>query len=184
MYIKILIAVVAVLAVFIVIVSLRPSDFRITRTATIAAPPAVVFAQVNDLRKWEAWAVWAKMDPNARLTYSGAPSGTGAGYAWEGNKKVGSGRMTITESRPHEFIRLKLEFLKPFVATNTAEFTFQPQGNQTVVSWSMAGKNNFMFKAVGLFMNCDKMVGSQFEQGLANLNSVCRAANPQLATAQ
>lgn len=95
-----------------------------------------------------------------------------AGYAWAGNKKVGEGRLTITESKPSQLVRLKLEFLKPFAATNTAEFTFQPEGSQTAVTWSMSGKNNFMSKAFGLFMNCDKMIGGDFEKGLVAMKMV------------
>ena len=176
MLIKILIAVVVIVVVFIIIVALRPSDFRITRSATIFAPARVVFAQVNDFHHWNAWSPWAKIDPQLKQTYEGASSGTGATYRWVGNKQVGEGGMTITESRPHDLIRIRLEFLKPFKATNTAEFTFEPKGNQTDVTWSMSGKKDFMFKAVGLFMNMDKMVGGQFEQGLAQMKSVSEAA--------
>src|SRR6267154_4355204 len=154
---NILIGLAVLVVVFIIVVATRPADFRVTRTATITAPTEVVFAQVNDLRKWEAWNPWGKLDPACKMTYEGPPSGTGAGYTWAGNNKVGEGRMTITESRPNEVIRLSLEFRKPFKATNTAEFTFKSDGNQTTVSWSMAGKKNFMFKAVGLFMDSDKM---------------------------
>jgi hypothetical protein len=102
--------------------------------------------------------------------------GTGAVYSWAGNSDVGEGRMTITESRPHELVRIKLEFIKPFSATNTTEFTFKPEGNQTAVRWSMAGENNFVSKAMCLFMNMDKMVGGDFEKGLAALKSVSEAA--------
>src|SRR6185312_10441905 len=112
----------------------------------IPAPPEKVFAQVNELRAWEAWSPWAKKDPNAKSTYSGPASGVGASMAWAGNKEVGEGSMTIVESRVNELVGFKLEFLKPFKATNTAEFTFQPRGNQTVVSWTMTGKSNFFFK--------------------------------------
>jgi len=158
--------------VFVVVVSTRPSEFRITRTAAISAPAAAVFAQVNDLHRWKAWSPWAKMDPNAKEVHEGPAAGAGAKMSWSGNNKVGEGSMTITESRPNDFVRFRLEFLKPFAATNTAEFTFKPQGNQTVVTWSMFGHNNFMGKAMGLIMNCDKMVGGQFEKGLAQLKSV------------
>lgn len=168
----ILIAVAAIVVLFPIIVSLRPSDFRVTRTGRINAPIGVVFENVNDLHKWEAWSPWAKLDPNAKNTYDGPISGTGASMAWVGNNKVGEGRMTITDSRPGEKVQFRLEFFKPFKATHTAEFTFKSEGEQTTVTWSMFGKNNFMGKAIGLFMNCDKMIGSQFEQGLANLNSV------------
>lgn len=164
------------LIVLIVVVSLRPADFRITRSATIAAPPPVVFANVNDFHKWEAWSPWAKMDPDSKVEYAGAPAGEGAVYSWAGNAKVGEGRMTLLESRPGEFLKLKLEFFKPFRATHTVEFMFKPVGMQTEVDWSMYGKNNFVAKAVTLFMDCDKMIGAQYEQGLASLNEVCRAA--------
>ncbi|MEO8427589.1 MAG: SRPBCC family protein [Verrucomicrobiota bacterium] len=168
----ILIALPVIVVVFLIIVALRPSEFRVTRAARVSAPPAAVFAHVNDLHKWEAWSPWAKMDPAAKSTFAGSPAGPGASMAWAGNNKVGEGSMTITESRPNELIRFRLDFLKPFKASNTAEFTFKPEGKQTAVTWSVTGRNNFMFKAVGLFMNCDKMLGGQFEQGLANLKSV------------
>ena len=165
--------VLAVLAIgFTVLVSLRPSEFRVVRTARIAAAPATVFSHINDFHKWEAWSPWAKLDPAAKNSFDGKASGTGAIFAWSGNRKVGEGRMMITESRPSELIRIKLDFFKPFKASNTAQFTFRPDGDRTLVEWSMAGRNNFMGKAIGLFMDCDKMVGGQFEQGLANLKSV------------
>lgn len=173
---NILIALAVIVVLLVIVVATRPADFRVTRSATISAPPETVFAQVNDLRKWEAWSPWEKIDPALRRTFEGPSAGTGAIYRWVGNKKVGEGSMTITESRPGELVRFKLEFLKPFKATNTAEFTFKPQGNQTVVTWGIFGKNNFMSKAVGLFMNMDKMVGSQLEQGLAQMKSVAEAA--------
>ena len=116
---------------FVVIVALQPSEFRVARSTTISAPPPAVFAQVNDFHKWEAWNPWGKIDPAMKQTYEGAPAGTGAIYTWAGNNEVGEGRMTITESRPSDLIRVKLEFFKPFAATNTAEFTFKPEGNQT-----------------------------------------------------
>jgi hypothetical protein len=176
MLIPILIAIAAIIIVLIIIITMRPADFRITRTAAMPAPPAVVFAQVNDFHKWEAWSPWAKLDPACKYSYAGSAAGTGALFSWSGNKKVGEGDMTIFESRPDDLIRIKLEFLKPFKATSTSEFTFKPEGNQTVVTWSMSGKNNFMAKAMGLVMNCDKMVGGDFERGLANLKSIVETA--------
>jgi uncharacterized protein YndB with AHSA1/START domain len=169
-YIFIGIAVLVVL--FIVIVAMRPSDFRITRATTMSAPAAMVFAQVNDFHNWAAWSPWEKMDPALQKTFAGAPAGTGAGYSWVGNKKVGKGCMTILESRPNDLIRIKLEFLKPFQAVNLTEFTFRPAGDQTAVTWSMTGKNNFFFKAFGLLMSMDKMVGQDFEKGLAGMKSL------------
>lgn len=167
----------AVVIVFFIIASKQPADFRITRSETVAAPASALFAEVNDLQKWDAWSPWAKLDPNAVNSFEGPSSGTGAVMRWTGNNKVGTGSMTITESRPDEFIQFKLEFLKPFAATNTAEFTFTTEGNETTVTWSMYGTNNLMAKAMGLIMNCDKMVGGQFEQGLASLKSVVEAKN-------
>ncbi|MBI5384541.1 MAG: SRPBCC family protein [Verrucomicrobia bacterium] len=172
----ILITAAVVIVGFVILVATRPADFRVTRTAAVSAPPSVVFAQVNELRKWEAWSPWGKLDPAMKQTYEGPPAGTGAAYGWSGNKNVGEGRMTITECRPNEFIRFNLEFVKPFAGICTTEFTFQPQGDQTAVTWTMSGKNNFMAKAMGLFMNCDKMVGGQFDQGLAAMKSVAETA--------
>lgn len=178
MFKKILIALIVIAGVFAVIVARQPAHFRIERSATVSAPPAVVFGQVNDLHKWEAWSPWAKLDPNAKTTFEGPTAGVGAGMSWSGNNQVGVGRMTITDSHPNDLIRFKMEFQKPFKATDTAEFTFKPEGRETLVTWSMSGENNFLSKAVSLVMNCDKMVGGQFEKGLASLNTVSQTAKP------
>lgn len=175
----VLVIVVIVVAALILFISTRPSEFRISRSGTISAPPAAVFPHVNDLRKWEAWSPWAKLDPNAKSTFEGPAAGVGAVFGWAGNKEVGEGRMTILESRPDELVRIKLEFLKPFKATNTAEFIFKLEDGRTVVTWSMFGTNNFMAKAINLVINCDRMVGGQFERGLANLRAVAEAAQPR-----
>ena len=177
MLIKIVIGVVVVIGVFAVIVSLRSSDFRVERSAVVSAPAPVLFAQVNDLHNWDAWSPFAKLDPAAKQTFEGPRAGTGAAFAWAGNKQVGEGRMTITESRPNKLVRFRLDFLKPFAVTNTAEFTFTPQGNQTAVTWSMSGRQNFMAKAFCMFMSMDKMVGGEFEKGLAQMKTVAEAAN-------
>ncbi|HUC98909.1 MAG TPA: SRPBCC family protein [Candidatus Polarisedimenticolaceae bacterium] len=174
---KILMVMPIVVVAFAGIVALRPSEFRVTRTARMRAPAPAVFAQVNDFHKWEAWNPWGKLDPAMKQEYQGARAGTGAVYAWAGNKEVGEGRMTIIESRPNDLIRINLEFFRPFAATNIAEFTFRPEGDQTAVTWSMRGKNNFMGKAIHLFMNMDKMIGTQFEHGLAQMKSIVEAAS-------
>ena len=176
---RIVLAVVAaIVIVFVIIVALRPAQFRIERSTTIAAPPATVFAQVNDFHNWNAWSPWAKLDPAMKETYDGPDKGVGAKYAWEGNNKVGQGRMTILESNPHSLIRTKLEFLKPFACTNTGEFFFNPQGNETRVIWAMTGENTFMGKAFGLVMNMDKLIGADFEKGLASMKALaeCKTA--------
>ncbi len=169
---NLLIAAAVLVAAFVVIVLLRPSAFRVERSATIAAPPAIVFAQVDTLRNWETWSPWAKLDPEMTLTYDGPPAGVGATYSWIGNAKVGEGRMTIVDSRAAEFVRFKLEFFKPFAGVNTAEFTFRREGDVTRVTWAMFGEShNFICKAMSVVVSMDKMVGRQFEQGLAQIKA-------------
>lgn len=146
--------------------------FTIERSATIKAPANAVFAQVNDFHNWRAWSPWEVLDPALKRSYHGPAAGTGAQYAWVGNRKVGAGRMTILESRAGELVRIKLEFLKPFAATNTAEFRFRPADGGTAVTWSMSGHNNLISRLMCLFINMDRMVGGQFEQGLSNMKSV------------
>jgi hypothetical protein len=172
MLVKILIAVAVVIAAFAGYVATRPGEFQVTRSASIAAPAPAVFVQVNELRKWPAWSPWAKKDPQMKQTYQGPTAGTGAVTAWQGNKDVGEGRMTIVESRPAELIRFKLEFLEPFAATNSAEFTFKPEGGGTRVTWTMQGQSNFIGKALHLAFDFDKMIGADFEQGLAGIKRI------------
>jgi hypothetical protein len=164
------------IVLFAIIVAARPADFRVSRSMTMNAPAENVFFQVNTLRAWEAWNPWGKMDPNAKLTYDGPPSGMGASYAWAGNSKVGEGRSTIVESHPHQLVRFRLEFFKPMKTINTAEFAFKSDGPQTTVTWTMTGKNNFLGKLFHLIINCDKMIGGQFEKGLAAMKAVAESA--------
>lgn len=174
-----LLVIVLIVVIFSVVVAMQPAHYQVERSATINAPQPVVFAQVNDFHKWEAWSPWARIDPAMKTTYSGAAAGNGAMYSWTGNSDVGEGRMTITESRPSDLIKIKLEFLKPFAATNATEFNFIPQGNQTSVKWTMAGDKNFLMKAFTIFMDMDKMVGNDFEKGLAQMKTVSEAAFKQ-----
>jgi len=150
----------------------RPNAFRIERSLAIAAAPERVFSLVDDLQQWRGWSPWENIDPALKRSYSGPAGGQGAVYAWEGNSKVGVGRMEITESVPHAKIVLKLDFFKPFEAHNTAEFTFKPGGEGTTVTWAMFGPSSFLSKLMGLVFNMDRMVGGQFEQGLANLRKL------------
>jgi hypothetical protein len=175
-FLIVLATIVIVVVVVLAIIALQPSEFRVVRSGSMAAPAEAVFAQVNDFHKWDAWSPWAKLDPTMKQTYEGASAGPGAIYKWTGNGNVGEGSMTLLESRPNDLISIKLEFLKPFKGTNTAEFSFKPDGNQTHVTWSMTGRKNFIVKAFSLFMSMDKMVGGQFEQGLASMKSVVEAA--------
>ncbi|MCC6486263.1 MAG: SRPBCC family protein [Candidatus Hydrogenedentes bacterium] len=177
-------AVVAVLLIVLVaVIATRPSEFHVERTATVNAVPEAVFAQVNDFHKWEPWNPWGKLDPAMKNTYEGAPMGEGAIYSWAGDKNVGEGRMTIVESQPHQRIQIQLEFFKPMAGTSTAEFTFKPEGDRTSVTWSMHGKNDFMGKAISLVMDMDKMIGGNFEKGLAGLKSIAESASAGTAPA-
>lgn len=176
MFLTFLLATAAAVIALLIAVARQPSTFQVSRQAVFAASPAMLFDQVNSFYKWGAWSPWAKLDPAAKNSFGEKSSGKGAVFAWSGNRKVGEGRMTIIESRPSEFIEIKLEFTKPFQATNTAIFNFKPEGGRTLVTWTMAGQNNFAGKAIGLFVNCDKMVGEKFEQGLANLRAVTERA--------
>jgi len=171
-----IVVIVLIIAIFCVVVAMQPAHYTVERSATINAPAPVVFAQVNDFHKWQAWSPWEKIDPNMKKEFSGAAAGNGAVYSWAGNNDVGEGRMTITDSRPSDLIKIKLEFVKPFTATNATDFTFTPQGNQTNVKWTMSGDNNFIAKAFSMFMNMDKMVGGDFEKGLAQMKTVSEAA--------
>ncbi len=170
-----LVVVVVALGVFI---ATRPSEFRIARSRTMVAPPDVLHSHVNDFHKWAAWSPWEKLDPAMKKEFSGPPQGIGASYYWLGNSKAGEGRMTITDSRPPHDVALRLEFLKPWKATHMTQFEFAPSGSGTEVTWAMTGTNNFMFKAMGLFMNMDKLVGPDFERGLANLDAVTAGPKP------
>jgi hypothetical protein len=171
-----------VVILFLVVVASRPSEFRVARSTTIDTPPEAVFAHVNDFRAWDAWSPWSKIDPNSKATFEGPSAGTGAIFRWAGNNEVGEGSMEITESRPHEAIAIDLVFIKPFAGKSDVKFTFRPEGNRTVTTWSMNGKNNFMAKAVGLFMDCEKMISEKYDEGLANLKSVVETESAETAT--
>lgn len=166
-----------VIVVLVVVVAMQPATFRVTRSAVIAAPPARVFDEVNELRRWEAWSPWQKLDPTMKQGYEGPAAGVGSAMGWSGNGKAGEGRMSITESRPAELVGLALEFIRPFRANHVAEFTFEPLGGgaETRVNWSMSGDKNFMSKAFGLIMNMDKLIGADFEKGLAQLKTIAEA---------
>jgi len=169
------IAAVALIAAVLVLAASKSDTFRVQRSATIKAPPEKIFPIINDLHKWVWWSPWEKMDLDMKRTYSGAQQGTGAAYAWDGNKDVGQGRMEIVESTPPAKIVIKLDFVKPFEAHNVAEFTLEPKGDSTTVTWAMRGANTFMGKVIHVFMSMDSMIGTQFESGLANLRTMAEA---------
>ena len=165
-------AVVAVVGGFLIYAATRPDSFRVERTATINAPPERIFPLVNDFQRWGAWSPFEKKDPGMKRTMSGVSSGEGAVYEWDGNKEIGQGRMEIVESVPPSRITLTLDFTRPFKAHNIVDFTLDPRGNSTQVTWAIHGPSPFISKVMGIVLNMDKMIGKDFEAGLAALKTV------------
>ncbi len=174
-YITVSAIVLALIVALLIFIATRSDTMHVERTALVNAPAHVVFSIINDLHQWGLWSPYDKRDPNMTKTYEGAPTGPGASYAWNGNKDVGEGRMTIVSCQPNELITMKLEFTRPFRCQNRVDFKLVPATGGTNVSWILEGKNTFMSKAMSLIMNMDRMVGTDFEIGLANLNTVAQA---------
>ena len=166
------IVVVVLIAGVLILAATKPDTFQIQRAASIKAPPEKVFALINDFNRWGAWSPWEKKDPAMKRTFGATTSGKGATYAWEGNKDVGQGRMEIAESVPPSKVALNLDFVKPFQAHNLVEFTLEPKGDATNVTWAMQGDTPYFAKIIHVFINMDKMVGKDFEAGLANLKAI------------
>ena len=167
-----IIVVLLAVAIIVVLAATKPDTFSVQRAIRIRAPAEKIFPLINDFHQWGGWSPWENRDPALKRTYEGAASGKGAVYAWEGNKNVGSGRMEIMENSPPSKIVIKLDFLKPFEAHNTAEFTMMPQSDATDLTWRMHGPAPFMSKLMQVFMSMDTMVGKDFEAGLANLKKL------------
>lgn len=176
---KALLAVGVLVAGLCAFIATRPSEFSIERSLVVAAPTEVVFAQVNDFKGWAKWSPWAKLDPQMAITYAGPETGVGATYAWQGNKDVGSGKMEITESKPGELVKINLDFIEPFPASNVTQFVFAQEGEGTKVTWRMDGKNTFMGKAFSVVMDMDKMIGADFEKGLAAMKTESETLHAQ-----
>jgi len=173
MLIQIGAGIVAAGGLFALVVATRPAEFRVARTTTVAAPPAVVFANLDDLHRWRDWSPYEGLDPALKRTYSGAPSGVGASYGWEGNAKAGAGTMTVTEAIPGRRIGIELAFTRPFKATNQAVFTIEPAaGGNVTVTWAIHGNHTFVSKAFTMFVPMDRLVGGEFERGLAKLKTL------------
>lgn len=168
----IVIVVVILIGTALIFASTKPDTFRIQRATSIKASPERIFALINDLPSHGAWSPWEKKDPEMKRTYSGPSSGKGAMYEWDGNRNIGKGRMEIMESSPSSKVTLKLDFIKPFEAHNVAEFILDAKGNATDVTWAMYGPNTYISKVMSLFFSIDKMVGKEFETGLANLKTL------------
>lgn len=150
----------------------RPDSFRVERSTRIEAPAEKIFSLVNDLRAWNGWSPYDAKDPAMQRTFSGAASGPGAVYAWNGNRDVGQGRMEILAATPPSQVTVRLDFIQPFQARNTAEFTLRPDGTGTYITWALHGPSPYISKLMGLVFNLDRMVGKDFEVGLANLKRV------------
>jgi hypothetical protein len=181
---KVLLGVAAVVVLFLVFVATRPSTFHVERSMMMAAPPAIAFAEVNDLKRWNAWSPWDKKDAAMQKGFEGPESGVGAVSSWSGNGEVGKGKMTITESVAAERVAMKLEFMEPMESTATNAFTFKAMDNGTHVTWFMDGTNNFVGKLACTFMDMDAMVGADFEAGLTSLKTIAETKAKEMAAAQ
>lgn len=156
----------------LVVAGMQPDSFSVRRAASIKAPPEKIFPLISDFSRWSAWSPYERKDPAMKRSFSGPAAGKGAVYAWEGNKDVGQGRMEIAEAAAPSRVSLKLDFVKPFEAHNRVDFTLQPKGDATEVTWAMQGPMPFISKVICLFIDMDRMVGQDFEAGLANLKSI------------
>ena len=183
MLVKVAVGFVLLLAILVVAIATRPDRFRIARSITIAAPAEVIFPLIDDFHQWSHWSPFDALDPDMKKTYSGAPRGVGAVYAWAGNSKAGAGTMTMTASEPNRRAVIQLAFTKPFASTSEAEFTLVPAPGGVTVTWAMSGHNSFGFKAFALFANVDKLVGGDFERGLGALERVAEEAAEHRAEA-
>lgn len=163
-----------IVAAILILAAMKPDTFVVQRSVLINAPAAKIYSLIDDYRNWGSWSPYEKLDPAMKRKFSGAPNGPGSIYEWEGNKNIGSGRMEILEASPSR-ISIKLDFLAPFEAHNMAEFTLRPEGNATVVTWAMRGPVPYKFKIMHVIMNMDKMVGGQFDEGLANMKAVAES---------
>jgi uncharacterized protein YndB with AHSA1/START domain len=171
MFKTIAIVVVLAIAALLIYAATRPDTFSVQRSARIKAAPEKIYALINDFPSWPTWSPWEKLDPEMKRTLSGPPSGKGSIYEWSGSGKVGAGRMEITDTLPASKVVIKLDFIQPFEGHNVTEFTLAPQGDSTEVNWVMSGPAPFISKLMGLFMDMDKMIGKDFETGLANMKA-------------
>lgn len=169
---KIAIAITAIIVIILGLALAQPNSFTVTRSITIKAAPDKIYPMISDFHNWSTWSPWEHLDPKMVRTFSGAPTGVGAVYGWEGNDQVGAGRMEITGAAAPSKIDIKLDFLKPFESHNTTVFTLEPKGDSTTVVWTMSGPSAFITKLMGVFVSMDKMVGPDFEKGLASMKAV------------
>lgn len=171
------VVVVLLIAAVLVFAATRPDSFRVQRSAHIQAPPERIFAQINDFNRWRAWSPYEKLDPQMQREIAGAAQGVGATYQWDGDSKAGAGRMEITQSLPSSRIDVKLDFTRPMQAHSVAQFTIVPSGNGSDVTWTMQGPQPYMAKLFTMFMNMDRMIGKDFEEGLGNLKRISESGD-------
>ena len=169
---KIVLGLLAALVLLFIFATTRPDTFRVERSISIKSEPAKVYALLNDFHGFNSWSPWRNLDPTMRVAYAGETSGPGAIYTWEGNSKVGAGRMEILKSEPNTRVVVKLDFLEPFEGHNTSEYTLVSAAGATKVTWAMYGSSPFVSKLMGIFVSMDTMIGKDFERGLANLKAV------------
>ena len=165
------IAVVIVIAAVLSFAATKPDTFSVQRATGIKAAPEKIFALLDNFHNWGIWSPWEKMDPNMKRTFSGPANGKGSVYEWEGNSKVGQGRMEITDALAPSQVTVKLDFIKPFEGHNIAEFVLEPRGDTTNVTWTMRGPSPYIAKLMSVFFSMDSMIGKDFEAGLANLKA-------------
>jgi hypothetical protein len=181
---KVLLGLAGLVAAFLIFAATRPDTYHVERSTKIAASADTIFAEVNDFRAFPAWSPWQKRDPAMKTTISTPSTGVGATYAWEGNKEVGKGKMTLTESQAPTHTKERLEFLEPFASVADTGFNIKPEGaGASTITWYMDGKSNFMGKVMGVFMDMDKMIGKDFEEGLTNLKKIAEAKQTAAAAA-
>jgi uncharacterized protein YndB with AHSA1/START domain len=166
------IALVVIVAALLAYAATRADTFRVQRSAGIYAPPERIFPLIANLKSMNTWNPFVDPDPAIKIAYTGPESGKGAAHTWSGNSKVGEGRIEITEAVPPSRVAMQLDMLKPIKANNAVEFTLQPNGSETAVTWAMSGRQPFMAKLMTIFIDCDRMVGGQFEKGLASLKAI------------
>ena len=169
---NVILLLVVLIVALLVYATTRPNSFSVQRSTRIQAPAQTVWPLLTDFHRWPEWSPWEKLDPAMQRTHSGSATGVGAIYEWTGNKRVGAGRMEITGAQAHARVNIKLDFIRPFKSSNVAEYTLASQGGATDVTWAMSGPATFITKLMGIFVSMDKMVGKDFEEGLAKMKTV------------
>lgn len=169
---KILLGIVVIVAALLLYAAMRPDSFSVERSITVKAPPDKLFPYVSNLHEWQKWSPWEKLDPGMQRTFGGPEAGKGSSYAWKGNKDVGQGRMEILETVPPQRVRIKLDFIEPFEANDQVDFTLTPVADGTTVRWLMQGPMPYISKLMSVFVSMDRLIGKDFEAGLANLKAL------------